>query len=308
MRFWIGLTDWDWFEFLAARAPLDEVNFWQPSPRRPVNLDVGAPFLFKLHAAQGGWIAGGAYFGHFTVLPISWAWNAFGEKNGAASFEEMAARVSRYRDDFDIYADDVGCNALVEPFFLPRDLWIPSPATWRAPTQVGRRFETTEPDGAALWEQVQAALVAMRIAPVAVREAPMDAPRYGKPVLVPVRLGQGTFRTTIIDAYERRCAITNERTLPVLQAAHIKPYSKDGPHAPENGLLLRSDVHTLFDQGYMTVTPDLTVRVSRTIREEFQNGRDYYALDGRQLRLPSSGNPPPSRDYLEWHADTMFRG
>ena len=53
MRFWVGLTDWDWFNFLASRTPLDEVNFWQPSARRPVHLDIGAPFLFKLHAAKG---------------------------------------------------------------------------------------------------------------------------------------------------------------------------------------------------------------------------------------------------------------
>jgi hypothetical protein len=63
--------------FLAARAPLDEVNFWQPSPRRPVHLDVGAPFLFKLHAPQGGSIVVGGYFAHFTTLPATTAWNVF---------------------------------------------------------------------------------------------------------------------------------------------------------------------------------------------------------------------------------------
>src|SRR5688572_203628 len=139
MRFWVGLTDWDWYQFLAARAPLDEVNFWQPSPRRPVHLDVGAPFLFKLHAAQGGWIVGGGYYAHFTTLPATLAWDAFGEKNGAATLDEMTSRVRRYRQGFDVYADQIGCVALVEPFFLSPDLWVPSPANWRGPTQVGRR-------------------------------------------------------------------------------------------------------------------------------------------------------------------------
>lgn len=308
MRFWVGLTDRDWFDFLAARAPLDEVNFWQPSARRPVHLDVGAPFLFKLHAPQGGWIVGGAYFGHFTTLPASLAWDAFGESNGAASIEEMAELLRRNRPGFDVYADQIGCMALVEPFFLPRELWIPPPPSWRGPTQVGRRYETTEPDGAALWRQVEEALAAMPQPQTAVQETLLLDQRYGTPALRPVRLGQGTFRTTIIDAYERRCAITGERTLPVLQAAHIKPYSQMGPHAADNGLLLRSDLHTLFDQGYVSVTPDLRVLVSRTIREEFENGRDYYALAGQSMRLPAAGNPPPSREYLEWHADTVFRG
>src|SRR5690348_11721032 len=121
MRFWVGLTDWDWYSFLAARAPLDEVNFWQPSPRRPVHLDVGSPFLFKLHAKQGGSIVGGGYFAHFTTLPATMAWSAFGEKNGAASFAEMAGRVGRYRADFDVFTDQIGCCALVQPFFLPHE-------------------------------------------------------------------------------------------------------------------------------------------------------------------------------------------
>jgi putative restriction endonuclease len=132
--------------------------------------------------------------------------------------------------------------------------------------------------------------------------------RYGAPILVAPRLGQGTFRAKVIDAYERRCVVANERTLPVLEASHIKPYSLSGPHAPENGLLLRSDLHTLFDRGYVTVTPDRIVRVSRRIRDEFENGRDYYAIEGRQVRLPAKENPPPSREYLEWHADTLFKG
>ncbi len=309
MRFWVGLTDRDWFDFLTARAPLDEVNFWQPSPRRPVHLDVGAPFLFKLHASQGSWIVGGGYVGHpFTPLPATIAWDAFAEKNGAASFGEMAARVRKYRSDFDVYADQIGCNALVEPFFLPRELWIPPPPNWRGPTQVGRRYETTEPDGAALWAQVEAGLGSISATSVGIQETLGLDQRYGFPVLRPVRLGQGTFRTKIIDAYERRCVVTNERTLPVLEAAHIKPYSQLGPHAPDNGLLLRSDLHTLFDQGYVSVSPDLRLLVSNTIREQFENGRDYYALAGREIRPPAAGNPPPSRVYLEWHADTVFRG
>lgn len=307
MRYWVGLTDWDWFDFLSARAPLDEVNFWQPSPRRPVHLDVGAPFLFKLHARDGGSIVGGGYFAHFTTLPATLAWEAFGDKNGARTFDEMAARVLSYRPGFDVYADQIGCVALVEPFFLARELWIAPPTDWRGPTQRGKTYDTTTGEGAALWDRVQLALAASNGAPrPAARETLPAGERYGDPVLIRLRLGQGTFRTKVIDAYERRCVVTNERTLPVLEAAHIKPYSQSGPHLTENGLLLRSDIHTLFDQGYVTVAPDLRLHVSTRIREEYENGRDYYAFEGRQVRLPVPPNPPPSREFLEWHSDTMF--
>ena len=111
----------------------------------------------------------------------------------------------------------------------------------------------------------------------------------------------------VTDAYERRCAITGERTLPVLEAAHIKPYGSGGPHELENGLLLRSDLHTLCDQGYVTVDADqLKVVVSNRIREEFENGRDYYHLHGRAIRLPRESDSLPSREYLAFH-NSVFR-
>jgi putative restriction endonuclease len=94
----------------------------------------------------------------------------------------------------------------------------------------------------------------------------------------------------VTDAYDRKCVVTGERTLPVLEAAHIKPYNLVGRHEISNGLLLRSDLHTLFDLGYMTVTPDdLRVRVSRRIHEEFENGREYYA----NLMVPEFGCRKP---------------
>lgn len=307
MRYWVGLTDRRWFEYLAAQAPLDELNFWIPSGRMPVDL-VGAPFLFKLHAPDGGRIVGGGHYAHFTRLPARMAWDAFGTKNGASSFDVMAAQLRRYRAGFDVEVDQIGCVALLAPFFLPPELWIDAPVDWPQSVQTGKTYDSTVGSGAVLWERVGAALAALRLSEQpAIREAPSVGERYGEPILVAPRLGQGTFRAKVIDAYERRCVVTNERTLPVLQAAHIRPYSDLGPHAPENGLLLRSDLHTLFDRGYLTVTPDRTVRVSRRIRDEFENGRDYYALDGREVRLPLRGSPPPAREYLEWHADTVFR-
>lgn len=55
--------------------------------------------------------------------------------------------------------------------------------------------------------------------------------------------------------------------MPVLHAAHIKPYVEDGPHEIRNGLLLREDLHTLFERGYMTVTTDYHVEVSKRLKK-----------------------------------------
>lgn len=306
MKLWVGITDNRWFGFLAAKAPIDEANFWRPSTSTPYRKDFypGMPFLFKLHAPDE-YIAGGAFFLRFLPLPLSLAWSAFGEANGASSVEDFRGLIGKHvkipagRDPY------IGCNLLSEPFFFPRSQWIPSKRYMRGPIVFGKGFFDT-PEGDSLWAEVRERLVqnetVKTIGPATI--AAQDTPRYGTPVLVAPRLGQGSFRALVTDAYSYRCAITNERTLPVLQAAHIKPYADGGPHELSNGLLLRSDLHTLFDQQYLTIDPNKkTLIVSRRIREQFENGRDYYALNNRPLTQPTETFALPSIDNLAYHYD-----
>lgn len=76
----------------------------------------------------------------------------------------------------------------------------------------------------------------------------------------------------IAETYGHHCAITGERVRPVLEAAHILPVSAGGQHRVDNGLLLRSDVHTLFDRGYIGVDTKYRLRVSPALRSQFGNG------------------------------------
>ena len=122
------------------------------------------------------------------------------------------------------------------------------------------------------------------------------------------RLGQGAFRVLVTDAYGRRCAVTNERTLPALEAGHIKPYSEQGEHIVSNGIRSRRDLHALFDKGYITINPSMLLEVSSKIKEEFDNGRDYYKLHGNPIRLPENPVYRPSQKYLEWHNDNRYKG
>lgn len=307
MRYWVANTDREWFQFLAARAPLDEVNFWAPNKVQPIKLPEGAPWLFKFHVRNGGWIVGGAYFAHYTTITPRFAWEAFHEDNGAGTFSEMVRQVGKYTEHIlDPDLTVIGSSVLVQPFFLPREQWIDPPTDWASNLTRGKSYDSTIGQGQVLWERVEMALGALPVASGPATTDPVAA--YGSPVMVRPRLGQGAFRVMVTDAYERRCVVTNERTLPVLEAAHIKPYSLTGKHEVSNGLLLRSDLHTLFDRGYVTVTPDNRLRVSGRIHDEFENGRDYYALDGLEIRLPVPPNLSPSRELLEWHADTIFRG
>ena len=107
------------------------------------------------------------------------------------------------------------------------------------------------------------------------------------------------FRALITDAYSYRCAITREQTLPVLQAAHIRPYADGGSHELSNGLLLRSDLHTLFDQHYITIEPNKrTLIVSRRIREQFCS----LVTQQRDLQGPNmDGRHPSGASFGERH-------
>jgi putative restriction endonuclease len=143
---------------------------------------------------------------------------------------------------------------------------------------------------------------------VATRAGPINVSRYGEPVLIRPRFGQGAFRIGVTGVYQRRCAITGERTLPILDAAHIRPYGAGGEHEISNGLLLRTDVHRLFDLGYVTVSGDGRFEVGRRLKMDFENGRLYYEMHGRPIALPEEIDQRPSRDALEWHQANKFLG
>ena len=306
MRAFVAVTDKDWYEFLVGRPDLDEVNFWQPGGNRAFRaLNPGEPFLFKLHYPDNA-IVGGGFFAHASLVEASLAWDAFREKNGAPSYPEMRHRIERYRrapaDPRATY--QIGCIILVEPFFWPQRDWILAPADFSRNIVQGKGYDLASTGGSRLWQQVMERLRAGRAGRVA---EPDEAVRR-QPVEVLQRLGQGAFRILITDAYERRCAITREKALPVLEAAHIRPVADGGSHRLSNGLLLRSDVHTLFDRGYITVTRDHRVRVSRRLKTDFDNGEHYYRLEGSALWVPQSSEAQPRGDLLEWHLDTVFRG
>lgn len=301
MRFWVGVTDKNWFFQLQAQEP-DEVNFWQPSPTAPAGfLQPGVPFLFKLHYPDN-FIVGGGYFVRFSALPARIAWEAFGSKNGVADYASLRSRIESFRV-IGRGDPEIGCNLLCEPFFFERSDWIPAPKSWSANIVRGKTYDTAQRDGQDLWLEVRSRLGGQQTQTAEESEAE----RYGTPFLTRARLGQGSFRVLVTDAYGRKCAVTGERTLPVLEAAHIRPYASMGPHQVSNGLLLRADLHKLFDDGYVTVSEDHRFLVSPRIRQEFENGREYYRLDKQPLvALPAEAINYPNADFLRWHYREKF--
>lgn len=295
LKAYVGVTDFDWYRFLASQPDLDEVNFWQPGGSLKFQaVQPGEPFLFKLHSPRD-FIVGGGFFVRWVRLPVNLAWETFQEKNGAASPAEMKERIEKYRRGRK--DSEIGCILLGSPFFLQEREWVHAPSDWKRPIVQGKTYSLTEGEGRRIWNELKGKL-AIRLFE--------QVPRYGKPIEILPRIGQGIFRAIVTDAYSRRCALTGERVLPALEAAHIRPYAEGGPHLIGNGVLLRSDLHRLFDKGYLTITPDHRVDVSRRIQEEFHNGREYYALRGETIRLPERKDDRPLTDFLEWHNNGVF--
>lgn len=307
MRLFLGITDWEWFELLAAQPDLVELNFWQPSPRRFHSLAPGELFLFKLkRSAAGGRdvVAGGGFYATGSELPVSMAWESFGVANGARTFAEMRARIARLRGTDPGPADyRIGCILLSQPFFFPPEQWIDVPG-WPGSLQSGKSYDAAEQPGSHILREVELRLRARGLIEPEPAMA-SEGPRY-REALTRQRIGQGTFRVLVTDTYQRACAITREKALPTLEAAHIRPYAEGGQHDVRNGLLLRSDVHRLFDAGYVTVTPEHRVEVSRRLETEFNNGAEYLAMHGREIWLPKDGGARPEREFLEWHNENRF--
>lgn len=303
-KFVVALTDKGWYDALyrnPALPELREVNCWAPSAANFRALKPGDLFLIKLHHPFNC-IVGGGFFVHATTLPYSFAWQVFEVANGARTEQEMGARIIKYRGVGQSDRSDfqINCRILTAPFFFGEDDWIDIP-NWNRRIVKYKVYSTDEDVGLQIWEQVQERLSRSSSQ---VRED--EQVRFGSPQIAHPRLGQGGFRVVVADNYDRRCAVTRECTLPALEASHIKPVSQGGTHGVRNGLLLRSDIHSLFDAGYVTVTPDLCFEVSPRIREEYGNGGDYYAMRGRSIAKPTIESPDP--EVLRWHNDNCYRG
>lgn len=225
----------------------------------------------------------------------------------------MRHQLLQYRKIPDKLHEDfqIGCIILTQPFFFKESMWFPVPE-WRQSIVrgKGKGYELDKEAGQFIWKNLERGWQYLRVFNLdsEARRIDEEHARYGKETTIRPRLGQGAFRILVTDAYGRACAITEEHSLPALETAHIKPFNESGPHSVNNGLLLRSDFHRLFDRGYITVTPEYKIEVSRRLKDEFANGRSYYPFHGYSLsHLPESPNDRPLKELLSWHNDNIFR-
>jgi putative restriction endonuclease len=300
----VAPTDFDWYQFLRSRSVVEEVNFWRPSVFRWFQAPRFSPYLFKLKAPHNA-ICGFGYFTRYSALPYWLAWEAFGEGNGCPSQSVMLECIESIRKRMGFRGGapkgHIGCIILVAVSLFPEGAWVKQPSDWPPRNLTPMRYDLNTGEGKRVWSEC---LERAALAEIHEPTGPLvtaAVPRYGTARLVEPRLGQEAFRVEVTEAYERACAMTGEHSLPVLDAAHIRPYNEDGPHATSNGLLLRADIHRLFDKGYITVSPDYTIHVSQRLKQDYDNGRTYYPLHGTSLRPTLVGADRPSAAFLGWH-------
>lgn len=145
----------------------------------------------------------------------------------------------------------------------------------------------------------QAAILARREVD-ALEVAPIDDELDGRTrvlMQVAMRQGQSNFRSLMLAAYGERCAVTGCSTVDVLEAAHIVPYKGIHTNRADNGLLLRSDIHTLFDLGRLWIDPEtMMVRLASYMRDT-----DYWQYEGVKIALPESMSERPNPEHLARH-------
>jgi predicted restriction endonuclease len=116
-----------------------------------------------------------------------------------------------------------------------------------------------------------------------------------------LRRGQADFRKNLIKIYDSKCAISGTDAEQALEAAHIIPYKGENTNHPSNGILLRSDIHTLFDLGFLSVdTKEMTVIIS-----PFLMNTCYKKYMGKKLWLPENISEKPSKEALDIHRKNL---
>ena len=232
LEYWVGVTDRSWFEFHSANQSV-EVNFWAPGGEVSFKaIPEGGLFLFKLKSPINK-IVGGGWFMKSTTLPLELAWKVYGKGNGTDTLTDLRDSITLFRAKMHKPTspnETIGCTLLTDCFWLPEDQWIDQPDDWSSAIVKGKKYDPYSGPGLRVWQQIQERLRARPVAPGDEQEQD----RYGKPYMAKPRLGQSGFRVAVMDAYGRRCAVTEEKTLPVLEAAHIRPYADGGGHEVGN--------------------------------------------------------------------------
>jgi hypothetical protein len=298
MRSCIYVTDPTWLTSLERSGIRDGVNFWRKD-QRELDLLPGDLFYFKPKGSMT--VAGRGYFREQLLLPFEEVWLRFGAGNGVSTLAELRVRTQGALVD-----GRVGCLVLDRLQLLPGSS-RPSLAPALFPPHIQnckffREGNLADIERSFATQEVVPALIsaeteqAQKFDPQNIKTARATAIRS-----ICVRRGQAAFREKLLAAYGGRCCVSGETMSIILEAAHIHPYLGTDTNDPTNGLLLRSDWHTLFDLGLWTIDELMVIRVSGQL-----DGSTYASYEGRRVYVPHAAQLKPSRSALKYHRERIF--
>lgn len=300
---YIGNTDHDWFDFCKSHPNLEEVNFWQPSAKKFRIVDEGAIFFFR-RKAPINLIGGFGILASSENASIGLLWDDLGISNGLASEDEFIARVKKYRkSEFVDRNTQVGFKILLDPVFLDQQDWFELPSDWSDNIVTGKAYSSSSDHGRYLTAKFSQLLGKLRNTNTSSHDVPGfgEGPEAGFTFAhnTKQRLGQKHFRLAILDAYSGKCAVTGSDVLETLDAAHLMDFSKNPNHSINNGILLRQDVHRLFDVGFIEITSDYRIKLTEKFKLSHAKSTHYQELDGRAISLPSNKKYWPDVELLQ---------
>lgn len=277
----LALTDVEWFKYLREWQP-PLINFWTPTAWAVNKINPGDLFYFFLKSPfrRVGGYATYVYSVRFTVAD---AWRKFFIGNGAASLDSLLERLRSINKGID--PDSlIGCIILKDAVYFS-----------------DRGFLKAEELGTTFANGIQKFKYLTGIAHEADIGASLAVKEYLWPNLISHRrkIASGAFRDSLLEIYGR-CVITGTDYPLVLKAAHINPDFQEAEN-PQNGLLLRSDINTLYEANLLTVDQDYRVKLSRILENT-----SYENLEGKEVYLPSDPNLYPSREALKKREEKLI--
>jgi hypothetical protein len=115
------------------------------------------------------------------------------------------------------------------------------------------------------------------------------------------RIGQEKFRKTLLKEYDKMCVVTECDLEEAIEAAHIRDYSGEESNNVRNGILLRIDIHRLFDKGLITIDQDYTLILSEKLENSY-----YREYNGKKINLPNDKDVYPDKKAIKWHRRNKF--
>lgn len=289
--FAISPTDKNWFDFLKGSDLNSKVNFWTPTPWNIKQLNSPDRLYFMLKSPIRR-IGGFGEFVEYKNLTAIQAWNQFGFRNGRASRQKFIDSIQEYIDKnsakfggqpININTYEIGCIVLDNCEFWDDNLFIDAAnhnIDFATQVVTIKYFDQYDPFRQAQDERDNFNLV--------------NEPRNDRQGTTNIREGQSEFKGKILRAYNNQCCITGETIPELLEAAHIQEYRNRNSNHVQNGLLLRVDLHRLYDNRLIFIDRNFVIHVSNLVTSQI-----YRQYQGRTISLPNLVTDRPSGEALE---------